>query len=75
MHCSEGRRPHHELRPGGAAWCREITDEQVEPVIVKTSDSAPPERAIVLCVDGRSQIQALDRRAPTLPKKTYEGSR
>jgi transposase len=27
----------------------------------------PPERAIVLCVDEKSQIQALDRSAPTLP--------
>jgi transposase len=28
---------------------------------------APPERAVVLCVDERSQIQALDRTAPILP--------
>jgi transposase len=28
---------------------------------------APPERAVVLCVDCKSQIQALDRTAPTLP--------
>src|ERR1700710_977358 len=28
---------------------------------------APPERAIVLCVDEKSQIQALDRSAPVLP--------
>ncbi len=27
----------------------------------------PPERAIVLCVDEKSQIQALDRSAPILP--------
>ena len=27
----------------------------------------PPERALVLCVDEKSQIQALDRAAPTLP--------
>lgn len=27
----------------------------------------PPERAVVLCVDVKSQIQALDRTAPTLP--------
>jgi hypothetical protein len=27
----------------------------------------PPERAVVLAVDERSQIQALDRTAPTLP--------
>jgi len=28
---------------------------------------APPERAVVLCVDEKSQIQALDRSAPVLP--------
>jgi len=28
---------------------------------------APPERAVVLCVDEKSQIQALNRTAPTLP--------
>src|SRR4029077_20081348 len=28
---------------------------------------APPERALVLCVDEKSQIQALDRTAPILP--------
>ena len=27
----------------------------------------PPERAVVLCVDEKSQIQALDRTAPILP--------
>ena len=27
----------------------------------------PPERAFVLCVDEKSQIQALDRTAPILP--------
>jgi hypothetical protein len=27
----------------------------------------PPERAVVLCVDEESQIQALDRTAPILP--------
>ena len=27
----------------------------------------PPERAVVLCVDEKSQIQALDRTAPMLP--------
>ena len=27
----------------------------------------PPERAVVVCVDEKSQIQALDRTAPILP--------
>ena len=30
---------------------------------------APPERAVVLCVDEKSQIQALDRTAPILPMR------
>lgn len=29
---------------------------------------APPDRALVLCVDEKSQIQALDRTQPLLPK-------
>ena len=28
---------------------------------------APPDNAIVLCVDEKSQMQAIDRTAPTLP--------
>lgn len=28
---------------------------------------APPDRALVLCVDEKTQIQALDRSAPVLP--------
>lgn len=31
---------------------------------------APPENAIVLCVDEKSQIEALDRTAPLLPMRT-----
>jgi hypothetical protein len=30
---------------------------------------APPDRALVLCVDEKSQIQALDRTAPLLPMR------
>ena len=30
---------------------------------------APPENAIVLCVDEKSEIQALDRTAPILPMR------
>ncbi len=33
---------------------------------------APPENAIVLCVDEKSQIQALDRTAPMLPMTTRQ---
>jgi hypothetical protein len=30
---------------------------------------APPDRALVLCADEKSQIQALDRAAPLLPMR------
>ncbi len=54
-------------------WRRETfkfsTDPQLE---AKVRDVVglylkPPEKAIVLCVDGKSQIQALNRTAPILP--------
>jgi len=36
---------------------------------------SPPEHAIVLCVDEKSQIQALDRSQPMLPMKPWSGRR
>jgi transposase len=36
---------------------------------------APPERAIVLCVDEKSQIQALDRSQPMLPMRPGQPAR
>jgi DNA-binding CsgD family transcriptional regulator/transcriptional regulator with XRE-family HTH domain len=36
---------------------------------------APPQNAIVLCVDEKSQIQALDRTAPTLPMQSERAAR
>ena len=35
----------------------------------------PPERAVVLCVDEKSQIQALDRTQPGLPLKKVRNPR
>jgi len=35
----------------------------------------PPENAIVLCVDEKTQIQALDRTQPILPLKVYQPKR
>jgi hypothetical protein len=35
----------------------------------------PPDNAVVLCVDERSQIQALDRTAPILPLQPGLGER
>jgi transposase len=36
---------------------------------------APPERAVVLCVDEKSQIQALDRSQPMLPMRPGQSAR
>jgi hypothetical protein len=36
---------------------------------------APPERALVLCVDEKSQIQALDRSRPMLPMRPGQAER
>jgi len=35
----------------------------------------PPERAVVLCVDEKSQVQALDRTQPTLPMRPGQAER
>src|SRR5512136_1006757 len=42
-------------------------DEKVRDIVGLYLD--PPERALVLCVDEKSQIQALDRTAPILPMR------
>lgn len=36
---------------------------------------APPDRALVLCVDEKSQIQALDRSQPMLPMRPGQAAR
>jgi len=36
---------------------------------------APPDRALVLCVDEKSQIQALDRSQPMLPMRSGQPAR
>src|SRR6266496_5254191 len=58
---------------GVQPWRRETFKFSTDPELVaKVTDVVglylePPENAIVLCVDEKSQIQALDRTAPTLP--------
>jgi len=57
------------LQPWRAETFKFSTDPQLE---AKVRDVVglylnPPERAVVLCVDEKSQIQALDRTAPILP--------
>lgn len=61
-------------RPGGP---RTVPDEHVAALVAKTLESTssqstvsricPPERALVFCVDEKSQIQTLDRSQPVLP--------
>ncbi len=59
----------HDLQPHRTRGFKFSTDPDLEP---KVSDVVglylhPPEKAVVLCVDEKSQIQALDRTQPLLP--------
>jgi transposase len=60
-------------RYGVQPWRRETFKFSTDPALeVKVRDVVglyldPPEKAVVLCVDEKSQIQALDRTAPILP--------
>jgi transposase len=59
----------HDLKPWRTETFKFSTDPQLE---AKVRDVVglylhPPERAIVVCVDEKSQIQALSRTAPNLP--------
>jgi len=62
---------------GVAPWRSESFRFSTDPALVaKVTDVvglylAPPENAIVLCVDEKSQIQALDRTAPILPTQPH----
>ncbi|MGH3714512.1 MAG: IS630 family transposase [Micromonosporaceae bacterium] len=60
---------HHRVQPWRSETFKFSTDPEL---IAKVTDVvglylAPPENAIVLCVDEKSQIQALDRTQPALP--------
>ena len=59
------------LQPWRSETFKFSTDPQLE---AKVRDVVglylnPPDKAIVLCVDEKSQVQALDRTAPTLPMR------
>jgi transposase len=59
----------HDLAPHRLETFKFSTDPEL---LAKVTDLcglylAPPAGAVVLCVDEKSQIQALDRTAPTLP--------
>jgi putative transposase len=52
-------------------WCGKSPDPEFEPKMLNIVGlyMNPPENAIVLCVDEKTQIQALDRTQPVLPLK------
>jgi hypothetical protein len=59
----------HGMQPWRVETFKFSTDPEL---VAKVTDIVglyldPPDNAIVLCVDEESQIQALDRAAPTLP--------
>jgi hypothetical protein len=60
---------HFDIKPYRTETFKFCTDPELE---AKVRDIVglyldPPEKAVVLCVDEKSQIQALDRTAPILP--------
>src|SRR6202023_2686014 len=61
----------HDLQPHRTRGFKHSTDPELE---AKVNDVIglylhPPEKALVLCVDEKSQIQALDRTQPLLPMR------
>ena len=66
-----------ELQPWRVATFKFSTDPQLEAKIhdVVGLYLHPPERAIVLCVDAKSQIQALERTAPMVPLRPGRAQR
>lgn len=63
----------HELKPHKIQyWCGKSTDPEFESKMLNVIGLYlnPPENAIVLCVDEKTQIQALDRTQPELPLRT-----
>jgi transposase len=61
------------LQPWRAESFRFSTDPELEAKVVDVVGLYldPPENAVVLCVDEKSQIQALDRTAPVLPMQPH----
>ncbi|HET9655479.1 MAG TPA: IS630 family transposase [Kineosporiaceae bacterium] len=61
------------IQPWRAASFRFSTDPELEAKVVDVVGLylAPPENAIVLSIDEKSQIQALDRTAPVLPMQPH----
>lgn len=60
----------HDLKPHKVDyWCGKSTDPEFESKMINIVGlyMNPPENAIVLCIDEKTQIQALDRTQPELP--------
>jgi transposase len=63
----------HDLKPHKVEyWCGKSTDPEFESKMLNIVGLylTPPENALILCVDEKTQIQALDRSQPELPLKT-----
>lgn len=63
----------HDLKPHKTEyWCGKSTDPEFESKMLNVVGLYlnPPENAIVLCVDEKTQIQALDRTQPELPLRS-----
>jgi transposase len=65
------------LQPHRVETFKFSTDPQLEAKVrdVVGLYLAPPERAVVVCVDEKSQVQALDRTAPLLPMRFGQAER
>jgi transposase len=67
----------HKLRPHQTRSFKYSTDIELEAKVIDLVGLylAPPAGAFVLCVDEKTQIQALDRTQPTLPIKPGKAAR
>ena len=63
----------HDLKPHKTEyWCGKSTDPEFESKMLNIVGLYlnPPENAMVLCVDEKTQVQALDRTQPELPLRS-----
>jgi len=67
----------HGLKPHQVRTFKYSTDPELEAKVIDVVGLYlhPPEGALVLCVDEKTQIQALDRTQPTLPLKPGKAAR
>lgn len=67
----------HKLKPHQQRTFKYSTDPELEAKVVDIVGLYlhPPQGALVLCVDEKTQIQALDRTQPTLPMKPGKAAR